>query len=138
MSPNQNPPIVQPNVHLKQNDLAAVSLVGGIAIVTPSGDSRNNLVATLMATCKNLGTKPYKPGFRRLNILYSKGGVEGIAASRVIPELAAGKSYSFTYTLSGIGADEYWLEVSEGNRPDDDPDNDVFVPEAPEPGRNTF
>jgi hypothetical protein len=125
-----------PNVLVKQNDLAAESLYLVPKAGEPSRDGRTNLVAALLATCKNRGTHNYKPGTRSMVLYHRVGGVDQVVVSQPVPALAPGKSFYFTYTLPPFNEaaedDEgYWVEITQGSVPDENPGNDTFAEEDP-------
>ena len=122
-----------PTIYLKQNDLAATSLLVSVALGEPTPERRVNLIPVLIATCRNLGTQTYKPGFRALRIYHTVNGVDHVVAASFIPQLGPGKTFSISYYVPQNDEDEeienggYWMEVSEGPRPDEDPANDSYA-----------
>lgn len=116
---------------IKQNDLAATSLLISVALGEPTPDRRVNLVPVFIGTCRNLGTLTYKPGFRALRLHHTVDGVDHVVAASFIPQLGPGKTFSISYHLpeneeGGYDYDGYSLEVSQGSLSDENPGNDVY------------
>lgn len=125
-----------PKIVVKQDDLAAQSLVFG---VPDESAPRNQLFPPniLVATCKNLGAQTYKPGYRALRLYHTVGNKNYVVAASFIPQLGAGKTFSISYQLpveaeSGYDVDFYWIEVSPGSHRDEAPSNDCYIPDPDE------
>lgn len=133
--PGTTKPPGQPPVQnglLKQNDLAADSLIVAVGAGESSDEHRSDLVPVLVGTCRNRGVQTYKPGFRALRLHHTDGETDKVVAASFIPQLGPGKSFFISYYVpmneeEGYDLEGYWLEVSEGNRPDENPGNDLFA-----------
>jgi hypothetical protein len=128
--PQGQPPVQ--NILIKQNDLAAESLIIAAGAGESSDEHRTSLVPVLVGTCRNRGVQTYKPGFRALRLHHVVGETDEVVAASFIPQLGPGKSFTLSYHVpmnedEGYDLEGYWIEVSEGNRPDENPENDLFV-----------
>lgn len=110
----------------KQNDLAATNLVA-----TTEGDiAQGNAKLVLIGTCRNLGAKMYQSSQRLVRIEKKAGETWTPLGEKAVPPLLPGQTFTVSLKLPATETGEFRLVVTPGTAADENPENDLFIPQS--------